>query len=76
MAKLTLNVDAKVAAQAKRYAAHRNTSVSRMVERYLDLVGGPVRAQEDDPPVLRMLRGAAKGVSQDEYGRHLRKKYR
>jgi hypothetical protein len=76
MAKLTLNVDAKVAAQAKRYAARRNTSVSRMVERYLDLVGEPGRSQEEDPPVLRMLRGAAKGVSQDEYGRHLRKKYR
>jgi len=76
MAKLTLNVDAKVAAQAKRYAAHRNTSVSRMVERYLDLVGEPVKAHEEDPPVLRMLRGAAKGVSPDEYGRHLRKKYR
>jgi hypothetical protein len=76
MAKLTLNVDAKVAAQAKRYAARRKTSVSRMVERYLDLVGEPARAQEEDPPVLRMLRGAAKGVSPDEYGRHLRKKYR
>jgi len=76
MSKLTLNVDAKVAAQAKRYAARHDTSVSQMVERYLDLVGAPVRSQEDDPPVLRMLRGAAKGISHDEYGRHLRRKYR
>ena len=76
MPKLTLNVDAKVAAQAKRYAAHHDTSVSQMVERYLGLVGEPARSEEEDPPVLRMLRGAAKGVSQDEYGRHLRKKYR
>jgi hypothetical protein len=47
-----------------------------MVERYLDLVGEPVKAHEEDPPVLRMLRGAAKRVSHDEYGRHLRRKYR
>jgi len=76
MPKLTLNVDAKVAAKAKRYAAHHDTSVSQMVERYLDLVGEPARSQEDDPPVLRMLRGAAKGISHDEYGRHLQRKYR
>jgi hypothetical protein len=76
MPKLTLNVDAKVVAQAKRYAAHHDTSVSQMVERYLGLVGAPVTSREDDPPVLRMLRGAAKGVSHDEYGRHLRRKYR
>jgi D-mannonate dehydratase len=76
MSKLTLNVDAKVAAQAKRYAAHHDTSVSQMVERYLDLVGAPASSEEDDPPVLRMLLGAAKGISQDEYGRHLRRKYR
>ena len=31
-----------------------------MVERYLDLVGESGRSQEEDPPVLRMLRGAAK----------------
>ncbi len=46
-------MDAKVAAKAKRYAAHHDTSVSQMVQRYLDLVGAPARSQEDDPPVLR-----------------------
>ena len=61
MPKLTLNVDAKVAAQAKRYAAHHDTSVSQMVERYLGLVGAPVTSREDDPPVLRMLRGLRRG---------------
>lgn len=76
MPKLTLNVDAKVAARAKRYAAHNDTSVSQMVERYLDLVASPISSSQEDPPVLRMLRGAAKGVSHDEYGRHLQRKYR
>jgi hypothetical protein len=76
MPKLTLNVDAKVAARAKRYAARRDTSVSKMVERYLDLVAAPISTSQEDPPILRMLRGAAKGVSHDEYGRHLQRKYR
>ena len=76
MPKLTLNVDAKVVSRAKRYATHHDTSVSQMVERYLDLVAAPVRCAEDEPPVLSMLRGAAKGISHEEYGRHLQRKYR
>jgi hypothetical protein len=76
MYKLTLSVDKKVVGRAKRYAAQHGTSVSRMVEGYLDLVVAPAPAAEEDPPVLRMLRGAAKGVSSEEYGRHLQRKYR
>ncbi len=38
MPKLTLSVDEKVVRGAKRYAAARGTSVSRLVERYLDLL--------------------------------------
>jgi len=76
MHKLTLSVDEKVVGRAKRYAARDGTSVSRMVERYLDLVVAPARLAEEDPPVLRMLRGAAKGISHEEYGSHLQRKYR
>jgi hypothetical protein len=76
MPKLTLSVDKKVVARAKHYAAQHDTSVSQMVERYLNLVAAPVNSSEEDPPVLRMLRGAAKGVSHDEYTRHLQRKYR
>ena len=35
MGKLTLSVDEEVVARAKRYAAGRRTSVSRLVEQYL-----------------------------------------
>ena len=41
MPKLTLSVDEKVVWGAKRYAAARSTSVSRLVERYLDLLSKP-----------------------------------
>jgi hypothetical protein len=62
MPKLTLSVDEKVVRGAKRYAAARGTSVSRLVERYLDLLSKPPKA-DDQTPVLRMLRGAARGVA-------------
>ena len=76
MSKLTLSVDEQIVRRAKRYAAKRGTSVSRLVERYLGLVARPPKSTEEDPPVLRMLRGAAKGVHPEEYGRYLVRKYR
>jgi hypothetical protein len=75
MQKLTLSVDEKVVGRAKRYAAKHGTSVSRMVERYLDLVASPAPGVDEAPPVLRMLRGVAKGRDPGDYGRYLAKKY-
>jgi len=75
MSKLTLSVDERVVRGAKRYAAARGTSVSRLVERYLDLLSKPPRA-DDQAPVLRMLRGAGRGVPPDAHRRHLSRKYR
>lgn len=75
MAKLTLSVDEKVVQGAKRCATRRGTSVSRLVERYPDLLSRPPRA--DDPtPVLRLLRGAARGFSPEAHQRHVTRKYR
>jgi hypothetical protein len=73
--KLTLSVDEKVVRRAKRYAAARGTSVSRLVERYLDLLSKPPES-DDQTPVLRLLRGAARGVSAEAHRRHLSRKYR
>ncbi len=75
MPKLTLSVDERVVRRAKRYAAAQGTSVSKLVERYLDLLARPIDMSEA-PPVLRMLRGAARGVSGDAYRGHLSRKYR
>jgi hypothetical protein len=75
MSKLTLSVDEDVVRRAKQFAEKRGTSVSELVERYLDLLSRPaVRAE--DPPVLRMLRGAARGVDADDHRKHLARKYR
>jgi hypothetical protein len=75
VAKLTLSVDEKVVRGAKRYAAARGTSVSRLVEQYLDLLSKPPRS-DDQTPVLRLLRGSGRGVSADAHLRHLSRKYR
>lgn len=79
MPKLTLSVDEGVVKRAKRYAATRGTSVSRLVEQYLDLVSRPVPgADEALPPVLRRLRAELRGLSADvaDYHRYLDRKYR
>lgn len=79
MSKLTLSVDAKVIERAKGYAQAQGTSVSQLVERYLDALARPPRvADEDLPAPLRRLRGLLKGVKFDreEYIDYLERKYR
>lgn len=75
MPKLTLNVDSRVVARAKRYAASRGTSVSRLVETILDVAaaGGPA---ESPTPVLARLRGSLRSGSVEDYRRHLIRKHR
>ncbi len=66
-------------ARAKHFAQKRGTSVSRLVERYLDAVSSPVAAADQDlPPVTRRLLGAVRGprVDRAEYLAHLEQKYR
>ena len=79
MAKLTLSVDGDVVDRAKRYAARRGTSVSRLVEGYLELIARPPRLDAKAlPPVLGRLHGALKGsrLSEADHRRYLEKKYR
>ena len=79
MSKLTLSVDDGVVTRAKRYAAARGTSVSRLVERYLDLLSRPPRSTDEaSTPVLARLRGSLKGATADasDRRRHLERKYR
>ncbi len=73
-AKLTLSVAKEVVKRAKRLAASRGTSVSKLVTRYLEAVSQPEPSAE--PPVLRRLRGALKQADPKLYRDHLAKKYR
>jgi len=76
MTKLTLSVDERVVARAKRYARTRGTSVSRLVETMLDLVSAPAASPGEAPPVLTRLRGSMARGSVDDYRRYLQRKYR
>ena len=78
MAKLTLSVDGKVVDVAKKYAARRGTSVSRLVQEYLRLISRVAPSQERaTPPILARWRGALKGSRVDvgDYRRYLERKY-
>ena len=72
-------MDKEVVARAKRYAARRRTSVSRLVEQYLHLLAqARAKPGEQAPPVLARLRGALKGARGRvaDYQRCLERKYR
>jgi hypothetical protein len=79
VSKLTLSVDGAVVERAKRYASKRGTSVSRLVEEYLELLSRPAPLEDEFiTPRLRQLREDFKGVTLDvaDYRKYLVRKYR
>lgn len=76
MQKLTLSVEGRVVERAKRYARSRGTSVSRLVETYLDMLAEPARGVGGRRPVLTRLRGSMSGGSRRDYHLYLERKYR
>jgi hypothetical protein len=76
MAKLTLSVDGEVVERAKLFAERRGTSLSALVERYLDLLARDTAPPVEEPPVLARLRGILSGADPDQHRRHLERKYR
>jgi macrodomain Ter protein organizer (MatP/YcbG family) len=55
--KLTIKLDSDVISRAKRYAQHRKTSLSRLIESYLDSV---TKKESDDieiTPLVKSLSG-------------------
>ncbi len=75
MSKLTLSVDDQVVQRAKQYAKERGTSVSELVEGYLDAVSRPLKGVKY-PPVLREIRGILRKGDREDYRQHLIEKYR
>ena len=55
--KLTIKLDNDVISRAKRYAQHRKTSLSKMIESYLDTVTKPDSDDIEITPLVKSLSG-------------------
>jgi len=73
--KLTVRVPRQVLEDAKRYARDNNTTVTRLISQYLQMVstvGHPL----DQAPIVRRLSGTLpRRITIDDYRRHLEEKY-
>lgn len=77
--KLTLKLDDAVIERAKTYARDKNTSVSNLVENYLNLITSPKNEEGAVTPLVKSLSGLIDlPVNYDykkNYKDHLTKKY-
>jgi hypothetical protein len=75
--KLTLRLDDKLIASAKRHSAESGKSVSQLVSDFFALMDAQ-DAEVDITPRVRSLRGvlAGSGLDESDYRRHLEEKYR
>jgi hypothetical protein len=78
--KLTLRLNAELIKKAKTYARQKDTSLSRLVEKYFSILGKmmPSLAEDDLPPITRSLWGLLEGISAEEheYQDYLEEKHR
>lgn len=75
--KLTLRMDAELIRTAKTEAGRRGKSVSQIVGEFFDTLASGRRVPPDLPPITTSLVGIlkARGISEDDYRKHLREKY-
>jgi hypothetical protein len=77
--KLTLKLNKRTIEKAKRYAGKNNTSVSRMIESYLNSITGHESNITEITPLVKSLSGVVKHVKYDykkEYADYLKNKYK
>jgi macrodomain Ter protein organizer (MatP/YcbG family) len=77
--KLTIKLDNDVISRAKRYARHRRTSLSRMIESFLDSVTQNETDDIEITPLVKSLSGVIKLPEDFDYKKertdYLIKKY-
>jgi hypothetical protein len=78
--KLTIKLDGDVITRAKRYAKNRRTSLSKMIESYLDSVTKPDSKRIKITPLVKSLSGVVKLPTDYDYRKdytdYLEKKYK
>jgi hypothetical protein len=78
LTKLTLRMDDNLIESAKEYAAKTGKSLSRIVADFFEIIKNEEGKNEDSlTPTVQSLRGIlkGKGVSEEEYKKHLEEKY-
>jgi len=77
--KLTIKLDDDVITRAKSYAKHRKTSLSKMIESYLDSVTKPTTKKIKITPLVKSLSGVITLPDdydyKKDYSDYLTKKY-
>ena len=75
--KLTLRMDDRLIADAKRYAAQVGKSLSQIVAEYFRVCVSDTRSRAKKTPVVSRLRGSLRdaGVNESDYLNHLEDKY-
>ncbi len=73
--KLTLRLDEELIVKAKKEARARGSSLSKMVADYFRGITTTGRKKTELPPVTARLLGALRGVSVEDYRRHIEEKY-
>jgi hypothetical protein len=77
--KLTLKLDQRIIERAKTYAKKKDTSLSKLIENYLDFIIEPRVESSDVTPLVKSLSGIIdlnKNIdTKKDYKRHLAKKY-
>ncbi len=78
--KLTVNVNTKTIEKAKLYARKKRTSVSRLIENYLDSITSNESEKSEITPLVKSLSGLLKASDiknyKNEYADYLTKKYK
>jgi len=77
--KLTLVLDKSIIERAKSYASTKKTSLSKLIESYLDSVTAEEKSKEEISPLVKSLSGVISIpenlVYKHEYANHLAKNY-
>lgn len=75
--KLTLRLDDKLIRKAKSHARNSGKSLSQLVAEYFALLDSHPREPSEPTPTVSRLRGILRGsgVDEDDYRKHLEKKY-
>jgi Family of unknown function (DUF6364) len=72
--KLTVRVPRDLVEKAKRYAAQNHTTLTSLIEGYLQNI--PAHGALQDAPIVQRLSGIlSQGISIDDYQKHLEEKY-